>query len=191
MKKKISSIFLIIILTLSLASCTAISSSFKDFSAELIGLERIFNVYDDAGNLTMSVTGDNTNIEASDVENVLLIEVDGSRWQHVGSTLIAFENGLENYVEQYRDTLTLDGKDSGSITSIDTAVNDFLSKTSGLSRIIIVKTQTGIPVAVFEGDKVLVEASSLPNTTKVLIDGKRLHIYRADLEVIETSLFDK
>lgn len=191
MKKKLLSIIVILTLTLSLASCKAISSSFKDFSAELIGLERVFNVYDDAGNLTMSVTGDNTNIEASDVENVLLIEVDGSRWQHVGSTLIAYENGLDNYVDQYRDTLTLDGKGSGSITSIDSTINDFLSKTTGLSRIIIVKTQTGIPIAVFEGDKALVESSSLPNTTKILIDGKRLHIYRADLEVIETSLFEK
>jgi len=119
---------------------------------------------------------------------VILIEVDGSRWQHVGSTLIAFESNLVNHIDGYKDALNLSGK-GGSITAIDKAVNQFFSNAIGLQRIIIVKTQAGVPIAVFEGDNVLVEASTLPQTTKILIDNKRLHIYRADLEIIETSLF--
>lgn len=188
MNKKLT-LILVSILIFALAGCTAIKSQFKDLSAEIIGLERTFIVYDDYGNETMTVTGDNTDMQPSEVENVLLIEVDGSRWQHVGSTMIAFESGLVNQVEDYKDALDLNSNGSG-ITSINKAVNEFFSKTKGLERIIIIKTQTGLPIAVFEGDKVLIEESSLPSTTKVLIDNKRLHIYRADLEVIEKSLFD-
>jgi len=188
MNKKILLIALAFILVFTVG-CTSLRSEFKDISAEWVGLERTFRVYDDFGNETMVVTGDNTDMQPSEVSNVLLIEVDGSRWQHVGSTLIAYETGLKNEVEEYKEALNLSGDGSG-ITSINKALNEFISQTTGLERVIIVKTQTGIPIAVFEGDNVLIEESSLPSTTKILIDNKRLHVYRADLEVIEKSLFE-
>lgn len=181
-------IMLVVVLIIALTGCTAIKSQFKDLSAEWVGLERTFVVYDDNGNETMSVTGSNTDMQPSEVDNVIMIEVDGSRWQHVGSTMIAYEEGLDNLVEDYNESLNLSGDGSG-ITSIDKALNSFFSTTKGLKRVIIIKTQTGIPIAVYEGDKVLVEESSLPQTTKILIDDKRLHVYRADLEIIEKSLF--
>lgn len=186
MKKKIT--ILVIIMALLLVGCSSLKSSFKDFSAEWVGLERTFKVFDDYGNETMSVTGSNTDMQPSEVSNMLMIEVDGSRWQHVGSTLIAYESDLENEVDAYKEAINLEGK-GGSITSIDKALNQFVSNTKGLKRIIIIKTQTGVPIAVFEGDQVLVENSALPSTTKILIDDKRLHVYRADLEIIEKSLF--
>lgn len=187
MKKRILAIVMIVTI-LALVGCTSLKSQFKDMSAEWIGLERTFRVYDDFGNETMTVTGDNTDMQPSEVSNMLLIEVDGSRWQHVGSTMIAYETGLNNEIEDYNEAITLEGN-GGTITSIDKAMNQFFSNTTGLDRVIIVKTQTGVPIAVFEGDKVLIEDSALPQTTKVLIDNKRLHIYRADLEVLEKSLF--
>jgi len=186
MKKKF---IIIMFVVLTLVGCTAVKSQFKDMSAEWIGLERTFRVYDDFGNETMVVTGSNTDMQPSEVANVLMIEVDGSRWQHVGSTMIAYETGLENTVEAYKDALNLTGE-GGSITAVDKALNSFISTTKGLERIIIIKTQTGIPIAVFEGDKVLIEESALPQTTKIMIDNMRLHVYRADLEIIEKSLFD-
>lgn len=189
MSKKKIVVVLIVISALVLISCTSLKSGFKDLSAEWVGLERTFKVFDDYGHETMEVTGSNTDMQPSEVSNMLLIEVDGSRWQHVGSTMIAYETGLENHVEDYKDALNLSGDGSG-ITSLDKALNQFVSNTSGLERIIIVKTQTGIPIAVFEGDKVLVEDSALPQTTKILIDNTRLHVYRADLEIIEKSLFE-
>lgn len=186
MKKKLLIITLIMVILIT--GCTTLRSQIKDISAEWIGLERTFQVYDDFGNVTMVVKGDNTDIQASDVENVLLIEVDGSRWQHVGSTMIAYESGLENMVEDYKDAINLTG-DGGTITSVDKALNEFFATTTGLERVIIIKTQTGVPVAVFEGDNVLIEESALPSTTKILLDNTRLHVYRADLEIIEKSLF--
>lgn len=188
--KKHLLILLVLTTLLTTAGCATLRSQFKDMGAEILGLERTFKVYDDNGNETMTVTGTRTDMQPSEVENVLLIEVDGSRWQHVGSTLIAYEGGLKNHIDSYRDALSLSGK-GGTITAIDKQLNQFFSNTIGLERIIIVKTQAGVPIAVFEGDNVLVEASSLPQTTKILIDNQRLHVYRADLEIIEASLFGK
>jgi len=189
MKRKYIILILVLLVLTTSIGCTALKSGMKDLSAEWIGLERTFRVYDDFGNETMVVTGDNTDMQPSEVSNVLMIEVDGSRWQHVGSTMIAHETGLKNVVEGYSDALNLSGDGSG-ITSVNKALNQFFSTTTGLERVVIIKTQTGVPIAVFEGDKVLIEESALPQTTKILIDDKRLHVYRADLEVIEKSLFD-
>ena len=189
MNKKRILIIMVLVVALVTIGCSSLKSELKDFSAEWVGLERTFRVYDDDGNETMVVTGSNTDMQPSEVSNVLMIEVDGSRWQHVGSTLIAHETGIENVVEGYRDALNLSGE-GGSITSVDKALNQFFSNTTGLERVVIVKTQTGVPIAVYEGDKVLIEESALPQTTKILIDNKRLHVYRADLEIIEKSLFE-
>jgi len=59
---------------------------------------------------------------------------------------------------------------------------------TGLDRVLVVKNQSGVIVGVYEGDNVFVEDSSLPNTTKILIDGKRLHIYRSDFEIFEQRM---
>ena len=181
-------VLLTIIILINITACSEFRSKIKDYSAEWIGLEREFHVYDDAGNETMFVKGKNTDMQKSSVANVIRIEVDGHRWQHVGSTMIAYETGLENYVDRYKEKLILDGRNSGSITAIDKELNEFVARLTGLQRIVIVKTQRGVPIAVFDGNNVFIEESSLPDTTKVLIDNKRLHIYRADLEVIEKSL---
>lgn len=187
--KKYFFVGILIISMIVIMGCASLKSEFKDLSAEWVGLERTFRVYDDEGRETMVVTGNNTDMQPSEVSNVLMIEVDGSRWQHVGSTLIAYETGLENTIEDYNEAINLSG-DGHGITSIDKALNSFFSTTKGLERVVIVKTQTGIPIAVFEGDHVLIEESSLAQTTKILIDDMRLHVYRADLEIIEKSLFN-
>lgn len=189
MRKKRILILLVVTLVLTTIGCTSLKSSMKDFSAEWIGLERTFRVYDDNGNETMVVTGENTDMQPSEVSNMLLIEIDGSRWQHVGSTMIVYETGLENVVEAYTAALNLTGDGQG-ITSVNNALNQFFSTTRGLERVVIIKTQTGVPIAVFEGDNVLIEDSALPQTIKILIDDIRLHVYRADLEIIEKSLFE-
>lgn len=189
-KTTIIVIALITLLALTLGGCATFKSQLKDIGAEWLGLERTFRVYDDYGNETLVVTGKNTDMQPSEVENVIMIEVDGSRWQHVGSTLIAYETGLENKIESYRNALNLSGDNKGTITAVDKALNQWFSTTIGLKRVVMVKTQSGVPIAVFEGDNVLVEASTLPSTTKILIDNKRLHIYRADLEILEASLFE-
>jgi len=180
---------LVFMMIFALSGCTKLQSQIKDFKAETIGLSREFTVYDDFGNTTMTVSGENTDIQPSDVENVLLITIDGSTWQHVGSSMVAAEKGIENIVDTYDLKTEIDTTDNASLfTGLDRKVNNFMAGMTGLDRVLVVKNQSGVIVGVYEGDNVFVEDSSLPNTTKILIDGKRLHIYRSDFEIFEQRM---
>ncbi len=187
--KKILVVLMIAVMMFTVAGCTKLQSQIKDFKAETLGLAREFTVYDDFGNSTMTVSGNNTDIQPSDVENVLLITIDGSTWQHVGSSMVAAETGIENIVDTYELNTNIDTtSDSNLFTGLDRKINNFMAGMTGLDRVVVVKNQSGVIVGVYEGDNVFVEDSALPNTTKILIDGKRLHIYRSDFEIFEQRM---
>jgi len=187
--KKILIGILIIAVALSFAGCTKLQSQIKDFKAETLGLGRNFTVYDDFGNETMKVSGSSTDIQSSDVEGVLLITIDGSTWQHVGSSMVAVETGIENIVDTYELNTNIDTTGDASLfTGLDRKINNFMAGMTGLERVLVVKNQSGVIVGVYEGNNVFVEDSALPNTTKILIDGKRLHIYRSDFEIFEQKM---
>lgn len=191
--KKIK-IFAIVMLAtvLTFTGCTQFKSQVKDFTSETFGLGRTFYVYDDFGNETMKVSGKSTDIQPSEVENVLLITIDGNTWQHVGSSMIAVEDGVENIVDTYEMDTNIDSasNSSGILTSLDRKVNKFKSNLTGLKRVIVIKNQAGVIIGIYEGDNVLVEASSLPSSTKILIDGKRMTIYRCDFEIFEKDMLE-
>jgi S-adenosylmethionine hydrolase len=209
MKKYISAI-LIFVFVLSLTTgCTQVKSQIKDIKAETFGIRRTFDVYDDFGNKTLSVTGDSTDMQPSEVDNVILITIDGYTWQHVGSTMVVSEDGLINAIadsegtaetadwntasESGKETQTIDTTKnaSGTLTTVDRFVNNVTSNLVGLKRVIFVKNQMGVLVGVYEGDKVLVEDSSLPDSTKILIDDKRLTLYRCDFEIFEAGMLNQ
>lgn len=184
-------IFLAIALLIAtgvLGGCTQLTSSFKDFQAETVGLSRQFFVYDDYGNQTMVVSGKSTDIQKSEVENVLLITIDGKTWQHVGSSMIIAEKGIENIVDSYDLSTQVEAASTGTLPFLDRKINDFKSNFTGLKRVIVVKTQAGVIVGVYEGNNVLVEPSGLPQSTKILIDNKRMTIYRCDFEIFEQGI---
>ncbi len=123
-KKWITGLLILTIL-IGVSGCTKIQSQIKDFKAETIGLARTFSVYDDFGNVTMTVSGKNTDIQPSEVENVLLITIDGSTWQHVGSSMVAAEQGLENIVNTYELKTEIDTSGDASLfTGLDRKVNN-------------------------------------------------------------------
>lgn len=176
-------------LTLVFSGCTKFKSQVKDLQAETIGLARVFHVYDDFGNETMSVSGKSTDMQPSEVANVILITIDGSSWQHVGSSMVAAEPSLENLVDEYELNMNIDTTDQlNTLTSLDRKINNFKSNFTGLKRVIVVKNQAGVIVGVYEGNSVLVEESTLPSSTKILIDNKRMTIYRCDYEIFEADM---
>ncbi|MBS7526628.1 DUF5052 family protein [Fusibacter paucivorans] len=209
MKKNISRLLIFLCVMILATGCTQVKSQIKDIKAETFGIERTFDVYDDFGNKTLSVTGDSTDMQPSEVDNVILITIDGYTWQHVGSTMVVSEEGLTNAlanseastndadwdtaVEADNETQTIDTSRnaSGSLTTVDRFFNNVTSNLVGLKRVIFVKNQMGVLVGVYEGDKVLVEDSSLPDSTKILIDDKRLTLYRCDFEIFEAEMLSE
>ena len=62
--------------------------------------------------------------------------------------------------------------------------NDF-----GKSRIVVIKSQMGQPIAAFSGNDVYWEIpDDLPKMTKLMVDGKALYIHRANYQIIDKDL---
>ena len=147
----------------------------------LTGLEKIaddrFDITDSKGNVSKE-------------SSVLDISVGSSQVIHVGSTLIFAENGLTDYMEKYASKVDLDSN-KRSLPFINRFYNQVKNDVTGDSKLILIRSQTGTPLATYFGRKVSTSASGgIPNTTYLLVDGKRLIIYRADFTIYDTDLLD-
>ena len=59
----------------------------------------------------------------------------------------------------------------------------------GRDRVVIVSSQTGTPIGIFQCNSCYVEVpEDLPTTTKISIDGKLIYVYRADIDIISADL---
>ena len=67
-------------------------------------------------------------------------------------------------------------------------VNDMKNLTTGKSKIILIRSQSGKPLATFYGDKVSYFATGIDKSTGIQIDGKYLFIYRCDYTIYDTEL---
>lgn len=177
-----------------LSGCTKERSAIKDTQADLLGLNRSISVYDFNGNRTEYYEGDNVRLDKSDIANAILITMDGKSMTMVGNTAIILENGIENkldnpdFMKEFQsiqtDLAQPQGGGSG-LPFLDKRWNKLISGVSGLNRILIVKSESGAIIGVFQGKNVLIEASDLEKTTKVLIDGKRMHLHRTNYTILE------
>ena len=62
----------------------------------------------------------------------------------------------------------------------------------GKSRIVVIKSQLGQPIAAYSGDEVYWKIpKNLPKMTKLMIDGKALYIHRANFQIIDKDLLEK
>ena len=196
----------LLLLPVLLSGCGWLSGV-KDWQSDTLGLPRTFEVYDDSGNQTLSVHGGKTTIHQAtefakktvgsegqiSIANsgIMEITIDGRRWLHAGSTLIAYEDGLVNLVNEYDREASVTGSTSGgTLPSWDRDITSFRKFFTGLDMVLIVKNQAGKTVGVFEGKDVYYEQSEVDKATKLSIDGKRLYIYRCDFEFMERSILD-
>ena len=67
-------------------------------------------------------------------------------------------------------------------------VNELKNYTTGKDKIILVRSQSGQPLATFAGDDVSYYATDIENSTALLIDGEFLFIYRCDYTIYDTEL---
>lgn len=178
----------------TMTGCTKERSALKDTQADLLGLSRTISVYDFSGNRTEYYEGDNVRLDKSDVANAILITMDGRSMTMVGNTALILEKGIENqldnpdFMAEFQSIQTELSQPSGGgsgFTFLDKRWNKLIAGVSGLNRILIVKSESGAIIGIFQGDNVLIENSDLEKTTKVLIDGKRMHLHRTNYTIIE------
>lgn len=181
---------LVVCAAVTLTGCAELSLRFSSVKGELIGNSFDATVFDNFGGEVATFHAKKMGVEAASVDvdgnatsSVLKITADGRDIEQVGNTMVFAETGLEE-VEGYtlpRDIQTT----GGTVNLVDRAINDVKSKI-GKSRVVVVSSQLGVPIAVYQGNSVGYEIpEDLPKFTRLTIDGKALYIHRANYLIID------
>lgn len=197
--KKTALIGLMVLSVMSLAACNVVSNLTNKIEGALLGDDYKILSYDDYGNNTLTLQGDRVNIGVFENEansgsdgnksEVLEITVDGHQMLHVGSTAVFAERGINTVADfDFNYLKDMSAKGTSTVVPLDRSVNQ-IKNFLGEGKVIIIKSQLGVVVGVYEGRAVSVEIpKDLPKMTRLIVDGKSLYIYRADYEIMDTAL---
>lgn len=185
-----------------LASCTTADFALKDLESKMGTLAVSVSTYDAQGHPIDRVEGtsfsmardrrfDTTNSDGSSSNNssVLSMTIGGGEMTHVGSAMVVAEEGLEDVAAEFPDTVDVATEDR-SVPFIDRFVNDLRNEWNPKSKVVLVRSQQGHPLAVFSGDQVALGSTDIPNSTPLIVDGKLLILYRVDYTIYDTSLIE-
>lgn len=192
---------MIIITTISLTGCAMLDDLFGKTKGSLVGQEFQIDVYDNYANKTMGVRGNkvtvgllenraNSDTESSGFKSsVIEVTVNGNQMLQVGNTIIFAEKGLD-MVEDYEIDPSIEVSNGGGFVPFDRMVNDLTNKL-GKAKTIIISSQMGIPIGVYQGQEVYVTIpSDLPKMTRLNIDGKSLYVHRANYVILDTKMLN-
>ena len=200
MSKLLKTLPVLVLLTVLLSGCTDLLNWGKDFKQDFKGLDMVIQTYDNDSQLIDSIKGKSVKIEKDSTfdpkdsegktrtdSKVLSITVGGENMTHVGSSLIAYEDGMTNVFEEYAKTVKIDNQNK-SVPMLNSMVNEFQNDFTGKSKTILIRSQNGSPLATFTGDSIRMSDTDVPSSTNFLIDGKRLFVYRCDYTVYDNKL---
>ena len=205
-KKRIFAVLLSAILVVALTGCSKLESIINEIHGSLIGNNYTVYTYDNYGNQTLKTSGKKISITGNKIEtvsydsdgravtgydlsSVITITIDGKEIESCGDTCVFVQNGLEPEVDFSLDEVNSNGgngiTDNAALARVlNRYKNDF-----GKSRVVVIKSQLGQPIAAFSGDNVYWEIpDDLPKMTKLMVDGKALYIHRANYQIIDKDL---
>ena len=194
--KKLMVIILLSLTAVSLAACSNIDDWSLSLKSKIGQLPLIVSTYDANGQKIDQIKAKSvyihTDREMSKTDNdgnekssVIDVDYGKNRMTHVGSTLIAYE-GLTNYEDKFTKHVNI-ADHTKSIPLLNTMYQDFKNDWSGDSKVVMIRSQLGLPLAVFTGKHVSIHQSNMKNATKFVIDGHRLLVYRADYTIYPIS----
>ena len=208
MKKRVISIITIVVMLFSLSGCSMLESKINYLKGNLVGNGYDIYTYDNYGDKVLETSGDKISITGNktettsydsdgskitgyDLSSVITITIDGAEIQSCGDTCIFEQDGLDAEVDFTQEVV--DSQTDGSFDE-NTAIARFVNQYKnmfGKSRVVVVKSQLGQPIAAYSGDDVYWEIpDNLPKMTKLMIDGKALYIHRANFQIIDKSLLN-
>ena len=194
--KRYLALALAVVLTLSLCGCAAVSSFLNTLRGELFGNNYKITQYDDFGNLVFTVYGDRVTMnceldENGEVSSYIDITIDGKSWQHVGSTLVFMQEGVDMITDFQIPEEMGDAGSSTGLMAVDRRINEYANY-FGKKLVVVVSSQNGTPIGLFQGDNCYTEIpGDLPKTTLINIDGKLVYVHRANVDILPASLFKK
>ena len=199
---------MVAIAMVSLVGCSGIESFKNDqnvLQEGTKGTEFTAKVYDSYGSNTLNISGkkvsldvmkETSNIfddffseetESTYISNVLDVTIDGKQVLMVGDTVVFEESGLDMITDFEISDIESSSGGTG-LQFLDRSINKY-ANAIGKSKVVVVSSQLGVPIGVYQGDKVYVEVpDDLPKTTRLSIDGKALYIHRANYQIIDADL---
>lgn len=202
MKKLVLKGFVMICMLSLLSACSIFNWEVQRLKEKFVGDNMIIQTYDENSQLIDRIEGKSISIqpderfaltdaegEVIEKSSVLNITVGGHEMMHVGSSLIAHSSELHNYFNDFSQSVDIESMDK-SMPFINRFVNEFKNVTTGKEKVILIRSQSGTPLATFYGNKVSTFSTSIDKTTGLLVDGERLFIYRSDYTIYDVALFD-
>ena len=177
---------------------------FNEIKGSLVGNGYDIKFYDNFGKNRLNINGDkilvsgNLREEASydvngqitnfyNLSSVITLTVDGKDLQSSGDTILFIGKGIEPIINFSIESIESNSESLKDITSLNFLINAY-KNFIGKKRVVIIKSQFGVPICAFEGDDIFWEISKgLPKMTKLMIDGKPLYIHRANFQIIDAS----
>jgi len=202
MKINALKISIALLLVSILSACSIFNWEVERLKEKFVGDNMIIQTYDENSQLIDRIEGKSISIvpderfaitdvdgEVVEKSSVLNITVGGHEMMHVGSSLIAHSTELHNYFNDYAKTYDIENQDK-SMPFINRFVNEFKNVTTGKEKLILIRSQSGTPLATFYGNKVSTFSTTIDKTTGLLVDGERLFIYRCDYTIYDVALFN-
>ncbi|MMZ43613.1 hypothetical protein D1872_51750 [compost metagenome] len=193
----------ILLTTVLLSGCASAEMTWGEIKSDLQGRTAIVETFDEGSQLIDHIEGVSIDMGAENKFNtvdsegnvtsksgVLSITVGGKSMVHVGSSLIMKEQGLEDRFREFATTVDISNLDP-STPIVDRMVNSMKNSFTGQSMLILVRSQSGMPLAAFAGNKVSYFSTDIDKSTAFLVDGKYLFIYRCDYTIYDMSLIMK
>lgn len=194
-RKQCIAFLLAVVLALGCFSgCASMSAFFNTLKGELFGNGYTIRQFDDFGNLVFTVYGDRVTMdceldEYGEVSSYIDITIDGKSWQHVGSTLVFAQDGVDMITDFQVPEQMENSSGSTGLMAVDRRINEY-ANLFGKKLVVLVSSQNGTPVCLFQGNSCYTEIpGDLPKTTLINIDGKLVYVHRANVDILPASLF--
>ena len=204
-KVLLATIICICVIT-GLTGCAANDDYMNDVKGNLSGNSYTIYTYDNYGKKVMTTTGDKINISGNktkskgydsegnettsyDVSSVITILIDGKEIESCGDTCIFEQKGLKPEVDFTQEDIISYSTGKISENTYIAGIVNYYKNYFGKSRVVVIKSQLGQPIAAYSGDEVFWKIpDDLPKMTKLMIDGKALYIHRANFQIIDKEL---
>ena len=193
--KVILIICIVVVMATTLFGCANLKSWFQSIKGELIGNRYTVWEYDNFGNKILTIHGNKIALEGGtdslgENSSYIDITIDGYEWEHVGNTLVFAQNDAE-MITDFQIPENIEGKQSSTgLIAVDRVLNHYRNQI-GKELVVVVFSQTGAPICMFQGDECYTEVhADLQKTTKIFIDGNLVYVHRANVDIFPAKLFD-
>lgn len=155
LKKKLAVLTVFSLCLISLSACQSISNWWKNTKEEWIGLEMTVRTFDENSQLIDEMAGKslsisrNAEFDSVDREgnskadsSVLKVTLGKYEIDHVGSSLIAAEEGLEDLYAKYQTTVNIANYDR-AIPLVNRMVSSLQNDFTGKAKVVLIRSQMG------------------------------------------------